>query len=441
MKILMLVANDVRNDSRVLKESEALSVAGHEVTIWGISSSFSLELWLPFKGVEVRTHRNRISPTSKRLNYLLRRISLLLTITFTLMLALALWTSISAIEFLPAILFGLVISLLLFITSRTWAARLAGVANVVSLTTRWRFLNKSQFRAIRRAHNLSDFDVIHAHDLTFASLARKLQRVSQAKLIWDAHELYWGTPGLTFVERRWNKRECRKMLNSADGMITVNDEILKEYKKVVSLSFPHRVVMNATEASKSGTYDGRLHRAANIDRSNKILLYQGGLSLDRGISFLVDAAGHLPEDWSLVLMTNGDVTKFVRGNLPQNVVSIPMVDPHVLPSWIAGATVGAIPYLNTGANHEFSSPNKLWEYCAAGVPVLANELKTIGRLVSPYDFARTVDVALGPENWAREVVDLSKISKKLLLGSKQDFFAETGWGVQAEALESLYSEI
>jgi hypothetical protein len=47
----------------------------------------------------------------------------------------------------------------------------------------------------------------------------------------------------------------------------------------------------------------------------------------------------------------------------------------------AGADVGVIPYRNVGLNNFFTSPNKLFEYCAAGVPVAASRFPELSKVV------------------------------------------------------------
>lgn len=65
-----------------------------------------------------------------------------------------------------------------------------------------------------------------------------------------------------------------------------------------------------------------------------------------------------------------------------------------LPLWTAGATVGLIPYMNRGLNHWYCTPNKLWEYPSAGVPVLASPFPEMMKLIQAHGFGW----ALAP-NW------------------------------------------
>ena len=101
---------------------------------------------------------------------------------------------------------------------------------------------------------------------------------------------------------------------------------------------------------------------------------------------------------------------------------VPPVARDELEQWTQGASIGIIPYENDGLNHWFCSPNKLWEYPNAGVPILAScmpELRNviqgagIGWLLPPDhkagDIARVIskiadeDIAEKRENCARHI--------------------------------------
>ena len=69
---------------------------------------------------------------------------------------------------------------------------------------------------------------------------------------------------------------------------------------------------------------------------------------------------------------------------PDRVVFLPGVPNSDLKYWTAGATLGVILYENTCLKHLFCTPNKLWEHPAAGVPILATDLKEIAKMVSDH---------------------------------------------------------
>jgi glycosyltransferase involved in cell wall biosynthesis len=57
------------------------------------------------------------------------------------------------------------------------------------------------------------------------------------------------------------------------------------------------------------------------------------------------------------------------------------VPPSELLSWVASADVGAMPNPGLTLNDRFSTPNKLFECFAAGVPVIASNVPTMRRIV------------------------------------------------------------
>jgi glycosyltransferase involved in cell wall biosynthesis len=57
----------------------------------------------------------------------------------------------------------------------------------------------------------------------------------------------------------------------------------------------------------------------------------------------------------------------------------------------AGADLGVIPYRNVGLNNFYTSPNKLFEYAAAGVPVVASAFPELVKVVEGQQIGRTFD--------------------------------------------------
>jgi len=73
----------------------------------------------------------------------------------------------------------------------------------------------------------------------------------------------------------------------------------------------------------------------------------------------------------------------------QKVRFVPMAPHSELVEWTSGAAVGIIPYENIGMNHWLCSPNKIWEYPNAGVPILASRLEYVTRVISTWGIGWT----------------------------------------------------
>lgn len=90
--------------------------------------------------------------------------------------------------------------------------------------------------------------------------------------------------------------------------------------------------------------------------------------------------------------------------------------PHSeLVEYTSGATIGIIPYENTGLNHWNCSPNKIWEYPNAGVPILASRLAFLHQMISSHGIGWTMP----SESGAKDIVDFFVQLKPEDLAEKQ----------------------
>ncbi|TQM90336.1 glycosyltransferase [Roseinatronobacter monicus] len=69
---------------------------------------------------------------------------------------------------------------------------------------------------------------------------------------------------------------------------------------------------------------------------------------------------------------------------------VPMAPHSELVEWTSGGTIGIIPYENIGLNHWHCSPNKIWEYPNAGVPILASRLNYLTQTIQKWNIGWTL---------------------------------------------------
>jgi glycosyltransferase involved in cell wall biosynthesis len=141
---------------------------------------------------------------------------------------------------------------------------------------------------------------------------------------------------------------------------------------------------------------------AGIDgMTEPVVLYQGGFVPHRGLEPLVQAAALL-ERGVLVLMGWGrleaDLAALVRRKeLSDRVKILPPVSQAELPRYTSGADVGVIPYEPVGLNNYFTTPNKLFEYIAAGLPVIASDLPELRKVLHGHRVGVTFERAEASE--------------------------------------------
>src|SRR5699024_978979 len=259
-------------------------------------------------------------------------------------------------------------------------------------------------------------DIVHMHDHLTLAAAPLYKDAFDCPLIWDAHEIYEDLASIEDVRAVVNSRIIEQNAEFVDGFITLNQSIADFYLEKYP-SLPRAVLVpNAVERVSQTSYDGRLHEAAGLVPDQKILLFQGGFSPHRGIPALLDASMLLHDRWTLVCMGWGKFEDDIRavaeagtgrpGGRPR-VAIVPGAPQDELLSWTAGATLCAIPYENTGLNHLYCSPNKLWEYPSAGVPILATDMPEMKKKIEKFDIGVTVGRDLVPAEIAAAVNSLT----------------------------------
>lgn len=290
-------------------------------------------------------------------------------------------------------------------------------------------------------------DIVHCHDLTSLPTGVRYKRRHRALVVYDSHEIFEEAAALTGVQRRFYRVQQHRFSPGVDRFITINESIgeflTHRYPRLPKAT----IVMNATlSLSELPAYDGRLHAAAGLDRSVRIVLYQGGYSPHRGLPQLVQSAAFLPEGWVLVLMGWGRLEPNLR-TIAQSVdpearrIRFVPGAPHAeLVRWTQGAEIGVIPYENVCLNHWFCTPNKLWEYPNAGVPILASPFPELERIVRGEGIGWLLPEPISPQSLAASVARITPQDLADKRAACRRFIARDNWSVYEERLVELYRE-
>jgi glycosyltransferase involved in cell wall biosynthesis len=231
-------------------------------------------------------------------------------------------------------------------------------------------------------------DVVHAHDAAMLLPGIIGARLTGAQLVYDSHELATSVP---YRERLWAWFVAgieRLVVPCCDAVITVSDGIAERLRQRYSLPRAPTVVRNVTALHKRGP--GGLRMALGIDQSTPLILHQGAPAPARGCELLLDAVKRLPGTHLAFL---GDpepgyasvLRRATREHGVQDRVTLlPSVPLERLLAHTAEANVGVTLLQDTCENHRLALPNKLFEYIAAGVPVVASALPETRSLIEHY---------------------------------------------------------
>jgi glycosyltransferase involved in cell wall biosynthesis len=238
-------------------------------------------------------------------------------------------------------------------------------------------------------------DVHHAHDFEALPAAAAAARRDGTRYVYDSHEIFagWGPMlrqpwWLRRLMRRWERRLAR----GAVAMITVNDAYATNLRRRLS---PRRIVVVHNCPPRwqpPSPPEDRLRRALNLRPDARVVLYHGVFQAHRGLEQTAAAMAEPGmEAAHLVLLGYGTAPigeLLARHDVAGRVHYLAAVPPAEVPAWVAGADVDVMALEPVGLSIRLSTPNKLFESLAAGVPVVASDLPSLRRVL--------LDDPLGP---------------------------------------------
>lgn len=289
-------------------------------------------------------------------------------------------------------------------------------------------------------------DVVVAHDLPMLAVGHALATEFGARLVYDSHELFCEQDFSKGQRLSWAKVEARH-IHACDRVITVNPSIARELEKRYKLNKVH-VIHNAEKMKLTKERSWYLHDHFDIPRQHQVLLYQGGLSARRNLDQMVAAMALLErDDVHLVILGDGELSDYLNEQieslqLSNRVHMHPAVEQERLLSVTVSASAGIIPYQATCLNNFYCTPNKLFEFIATCLPVLASDLPEIRRLVVGNSIGQVFDLTT-PSNIAKAIFDFFSDDDRLE-GWKNNLCAvrhQLCWQSEGELLKEIYEPL
>ena len=243
--------------------------------------------------------------------------------------------------------------------------------------------------------NANDLDTLLAN-----SLVAFLKRIP---LVYDSHEYFTELPELVHRPRTrsiWVLLE-RLLFPRLRHVYTVNDSLARAYEQKYDV--PVSVIRNlpVLQTTPSTIFPK--------SSSPFILLYQGSLNVGRGLELMVQAIQYLPE-CVLHIIGRGDKMSYLQDLAsqqpnPNRIVFKGFVPFEELHPHTCQAHIGLSLEEDLGANYHYSSPNKVYDYIQAHVPVLVSDLPEMRRVVEMHGVGEILPVEKRSPKGLAEVIE------------------------------------
>jgi glycosyltransferase involved in cell wall biosynthesis len=257
-------------------------------------------------------------------------------------------------------------------------------------------------RYARRLARRGAIELVHARSHIPAAIALALKRQLGLKLIFDVRGLmadeyvdagHWQQNGIRY---RLTRRAEHRALAAADGVVTLTERIwpiLCEREAFQGRSVPHEVVPCCVDLDRFRfSEEDRVHWRRKLGLEGRfVVVYSGSIGgwylTAEMADFFVRVLQRYP-DAHFLWLTHGP-RNLIGSLMEQRRISpaqysVAAIDPEEMPSYLSAGDL-AIAFFKACFSKLASSPIKLAEYLACGLPVLVNSIGDVDSMLNAED--------------------------------------------------------
>jgi glycosyltransferase involved in cell wall biosynthesis len=308
--------------------------------------------------------------------------------------------------------------------------------------------------ALGRAMGAARADVVMTRDLGTAHLLAGVARTLRAPVVFESHgyapDVAAAMPGLVSTATAPSARKLERLAareaavwRGAEGYVTITAALARTLVEKFGGRERVAVVPDGVRASAIGEW------SPVPEHQPPVVGYAGHLYPWKGADVLLDAIARAPG--MAALIAGGHEAEGDRARLEARAAALGISDRveftgHVAPSKVAEvlrrATILVLPNPASAISTDFTSPLKLFEYMAAGRPIVSSDLPAIREvlrhdvnalLVAPGDPGA---LAEGIRRLVTDRVLAARLARQALDDVKQ-----YTWERRAERLEALFGEV
>lgn len=308
--------------------------------------------------------------------------------------------------------------------------------------------------AIGRSLGTARQDVVFTRDLALASLVIGLPRALRAPVVYEAHTIAADaararpdllTGGAAASPSKLRRLEARdgRVWRGADGYVTITDGLRRELERRFGPRPRIAMIPDGVRlAPAPGIQSPTSERPFTIG-------YAGHLYPWKGVDLIVEAVAAMPDARALIVGGHDKEPDLARVkafatelDCVNRITFTGLIPPSDVPARLRETDVLVLPNPRSVISDAHTSPLKLFEYMAAGRPIVASDLPSIGEVLR--DGVNAVMVEPGnPQALVagiRKLQDDPALGRRLAAQAAEDVQDYT-WARRAERLEALLKAV
>jgi glycosyltransferase involved in cell wall biosynthesis len=295
------------------------------------------------------------------------------------------------------------------------------------------------------------FDVVHVHDFPLLRAAARIAQSRQVPLVYDSHEFYPVQSCFTKKQQRKFLAIERANIRRCQHVITVNPYIAQMMARVHGVREP-TVILNASPLSGQVRHDepssarGAARQQYGLPPDAFIFVYQGWISAERNLESMIQAMTKTSAPAVLVIIGYGEHVHKLRDlaqtlGVSDRVVFYGRVESEQLPDITNLCDVGIIPYAAVDEMHRYCSPNKLFEFISAQIPIISSDLPYLRDVVGEYNIGWLCNTS-SPDALAHAMnTALATNAGESMQDNLRKASAIFNWSIEEQKLLGIYSQL
>ena len=176
-------------------------------------------------------------------------------------------------------------------------------------------------------------------------------------------------------------------LRKANRVVTLTTALAESLERELATERPTVVCSGHDICDRPPASKCDLRRRLELPLDRRIAIYSGLSFNGKGLDLVFEVASYLPDDCVIVVLGGEPAGARDRNavcreyGLATRLILLPRVDHEQVRQYIFAADIGLLLYPQTDYLARFSSPLKLFEYMACGLPVFATDLDALREVI------------------------------------------------------------